>query len=146
MTLITQADIETAKNKAIKLWFIRPKHTKYKSYFKMKVFHKLIPKKKPKKKYKSQKHIKIFNEYYWDIDRCMQCMWVVWWLQIHHKDKNHDNNEPSNLIKLCGNCHTLEHIWDSIYPLMKKQLLHLITKQCISNTTEPTTSKLIWAT
>ena len=28
---------------------------------------------------------------------------------IHHKDKNRKNNEPSNLMLLCRKCHSLEH-------------------------------------
>lgn len=30
-------------------------------------------------------------------------------LDIHHKDRNHLNNEISNLETLCSNCHRLEH-------------------------------------
>lgn len=30
-------------------------------------------------------------------------------LDIHHKDRNHKNNEESNLETLCANCHRLEH-------------------------------------
>ena len=26
-------------------------------------------------------------------------------LEVHHKDENHNNNEPSNLCILCPNCH-----------------------------------------
>lgn len=29
-------------------------------------------------------------------------------LDIHHKDYNHKNNDPSNLETLCANCHRLE--------------------------------------
>ena len=28
---------------------------------------------------------------------------------IHHIDRNHDNNEPSNLDFLCPHCHGTEH-------------------------------------
>jgi len=30
-------------------------------------------------------------------------------LNLHHKDKNRDNNDLSNLILLCRSCHSKEH-------------------------------------
>lgn len=30
-------------------------------------------------------------------------------LQVHHKDHNHSNNDPSNLEVVCPNCHCIEH-------------------------------------
>lgn len=30
-------------------------------------------------------------------------------LQIHHIDRNHSNNAPDNLRRLCKYCHGLEH-------------------------------------
>lgn len=30
-------------------------------------------------------------------------------LEVHHKDRNRENNDLSNLEVLCCNCHTLEH-------------------------------------
>jgi hypothetical protein len=30
-------------------------------------------------------------------------------LDVHHKDRNKYNNDPSNLETLCANCHRLEH-------------------------------------
>ncbi len=30
-------------------------------------------------------------------------------LAVHHKDKDHTNNQPSNLLWLCHNCHYLVH-------------------------------------
>jgi 5-methylcytosine-specific restriction endonuclease McrA len=30
-------------------------------------------------------------------------------LEVHHKDRNQDNNNKSNLITLCTRCHTKEH-------------------------------------
>lgn len=30
-------------------------------------------------------------------------------LEIHHKDKNRENNDISNLEVVCANCHTIEH-------------------------------------
>lgn len=31
-------------------------------------------------------------------------------LDIHHRDNDHDNNNPSNLETLCANCHRLAHL------------------------------------
>ncbi len=31
-------------------------------------------------------------------------------LAVHHKDNNHLNNDPANLMWLCHNCHQREHI------------------------------------
>lgn len=30
-------------------------------------------------------------------------------LEVHHIDKNHDNNSPDNLVTLCGGCHARVH-------------------------------------
>lgn len=30
-------------------------------------------------------------------------------LDVHHKDRNHGNNDLNNLETLCANCHRLEH-------------------------------------
>lgn len=30
-------------------------------------------------------------------------------MDVHHKDGDHKNNDPSNLETLCANCHRLEH-------------------------------------
>ena len=30
-------------------------------------------------------------------------------IHIHHKDSNHDNNEPDNRIALCPKCHRGQH-------------------------------------
>lgn len=64
---------------------------------------------------------KIFTEHYWGVRYCMRC-WSTNRLQIHHKDKNHKNNDISNLIMLCYWCHCLAHKWDSVYKLMIKNL------------------------
>lgn len=31
-------------------------------------------------------------------------------LEVHHKDRNRTNNELSNLLLVCPNCHALEHL------------------------------------
>ena len=81
-----------------------------------------IKNKQPKRKYIKDSHIyhKIFDDYYWDIKHCMIC-WSTERLQIHHKDKNHKNNDISNLIKVCFKCHCLAHKWDRVYKLMIRQ-------------------------
>lgn len=40
-------------------------------------------------------------------ERCGFTLGAV--LQIHHRDRNHSNNTPSNLELLCPNCHATEH-------------------------------------
>jgi len=35
-------------------------------------------------------------------------------LEIHHKDRNHRNNNPNNLEIFCRNCHKLEHYEDDV--------------------------------
>ena len=68
----------------------------------------------------------VFKEYYWDINYCQKC-WDKFELQIHHIDKNHNNNNPLNLIKLCLHCHTEAHKWDKVYNLMYKRLQFLLS-------------------
>lgn len=64
---------------------------------------------------------KNFLEYYWIVTKCMIC-WSEDRLQIHHKDKNHDNQDPLNLIKLCYKCHCEAHKWDPVYKYMIRWL------------------------
>lgn len=33
------------------------------------------------------------------------------WLDIHHKDDNHHNNDKDNLITACKICHACHHLW-----------------------------------
>lgn len=35
-------------------------------------------------------------------------------LEVHHKDENHDNSTPENLITLCPNCHSLTRSWKNL--------------------------------
>jgi 5-methylcytosine-specific restriction endonuclease McrA len=45
-------------------------------------------------------------------DVCARCGFVaedLCQLDVHHKDGDHDNNDPANLETLCANCHRLEH-------------------------------------
>ncbi len=41
-------------------------------------------------------------------ERCGYSKYEI--LQIHHKDKNHSNNELNNLELICPNCHYEEHL------------------------------------
>jgi len=56
-------------------------------------------------------------------ERCERC----WFkgdpcqLDVHHKDHNHKNDDPSNLETLCANCHRLEHK-PKTYPKQKPRL------------------------
>ena len=43
--------------------------------------------------------------------KCEECMYnTVEILQVHHMDRNRENNDFSNLKLLCPNCHCEEHI------------------------------------
>ena len=64
---------------------------------------------------------KNFIDYYWIVTKCMIC-WSEDRLQIHHKDKNHNNQDPLNLIKLCYKCHCEAHKGDLVYKYMIKWL------------------------
>lgn len=48
------------------------------------------------------------------IEKCEKCNFSSHpeILQIHHKDRNRENNERANLEILCPNCHSLEHFED----------------------------------
>jgi hypothetical protein len=52
--------------------------------------------------------IKIFEK---ANNRCELCGWDTYpqVLEVHHKDRNHKNNDANNLIALCPICHRLEH-------------------------------------
>ena len=42
--------------------------------------------------------------------RCSKCGFTnVAALEVHHIDRNRDNNDISNLVVLCANCHRIEH-------------------------------------
>ena len=63
---------------------------------------------KKKGSYKRSLRIKIykkaFEDCYGKVDYCMKCGSKDR-LQIHHIDKNNQNANPENLIKLCFKCH-----------------------------------------
>lgn len=151
MTVIFKQDISEAINRNISLWNIKSwdrykKKRKYiikkKAYwyqipikdqsrkFNVSVFVRYKERKtrsKRFKKYRDRFHIKIFNDYWWDIKNCQTCWWNIG-LQIHHIDKNRKNNDITNLTKVYLQCHCNQHKWDSIYPLMMSRL-RFITKQ-----------------
>jgi len=60
----------------------------------------------PKKAYR--KYALIWNE-----NRCARCGWdkVKEVLMVHHIDGNRENNQKSNLLVLCPNCHFELHKW-----------------------------------
>lgn len=48
-------------------------------------------------------------------NKCEKCGINKWFdvdisLELHHIDENHHNNNLSNLLILCPNCHTIHHI------------------------------------
>lgn len=45
------------------------------------------------------------------VKSCSRCGWDIEpaIFQVHHKDRNHNNNEKINLEVLCPNCHEMEH-------------------------------------
>lgn len=73
-------------------------------------------------------YIRIFNEYWWNIEYCQKCWNNDWNLQIHHINKNHYDNYPLNLIKLCLRCHCEAHKWDKVYKIMCKRLSFINNK------------------
>jgi len=63
----------------------------------------------PQDKVKSQKVLKLrlFQERGKQCERCKYTGFKI--LQIHHKDRNRQNNEMNNLELICPNCHCEEH-------------------------------------
>ena len=45
--------------------------------------------------------------------------------QLHHIDENPSNNEETNLLPLCPNCHWLPHLENSIFPNGSTKNLYL---------------------
>ena len=41
--------------------------------------------------------------------RCHACHTVDFHCEIHHIDKNRNNDDPFNLVPLCSDCHKLVH-------------------------------------
>lgn len=61
----------------------------------------------------SLKRLKRGTKYYDNLLNNSKCKCGVldkYLLQIHHKDGNHNNNEPNNLEIVCANCHIKRHL------------------------------------
>lgn len=63
----------------------------------------------PRDKVKSQKALKVrlLKERGKNCERCKYDKYEI--LQVHHKDRNRNNNSLSNLELICPNCHCEEH-------------------------------------
>ncbi len=64
---------------------------------------------RPKDKVKSQKYLKVrlLKIRGGKCERCEYSKTKI--LQVHHIDRNRDNNELGNLLLICPNCHYEEH-------------------------------------
>lgn len=71
-----------------------------------------------RKQYRSKDHIKIFEYNYWIIRECQLCWDKKWPFHIHHIDKDKENNNIQNLIKLCIDCHREQHKWEIAYNIL----------------------------
>lgn len=65
------------------------------------------PRKDKVKNYKSLK-IRLLTQRGKTCERCGYTKFEI--LQVHHKDRNHLNNELNNLELICPNCHFEEHL------------------------------------
>lgn len=46
-----------------------------------------------------------------DKDTCQFCgFFAKNWQEVHHKDDDHQNNDPDNLITICNACHLVHHV------------------------------------
>ena len=41
--------------------------------------------------------------------KCQMCSYVGFELEVHHFDKNNQNDDVFNLVPLCTHCHKLAH-------------------------------------
>jgi len=76
------------------------------------------------RRYKSADVIKALEE----IGRRLECEWCERKRYIiHHKDCNHNNNDPDNIMLMCKSCHSKCHL---LYPnfryLQRDELLDII--------------------
>lgn len=73
----------------------------------------------PRNKVKSQQALKIrlLEKRGKKCERCNYKKYEI--LQVHHKDKNKNNNNLSNLLLICPNCHYEEHFLEKSW-LRKK--------------------------
>ncbi len=55
--------------------------------------------------------------------KCERCGYVkIEILEVHHKDRNRDNNDLSNLALVCPNCHAEEHYLERSWLGDKKRI------------------------
>jgi len=45
---------------------------------------------------------------------CQECKEDIVYSHVHHKDHDHSNNAPDNLITLCPKCHSAEHMGEGL--------------------------------
>ena len=69
--------------------------------------YKLNEPRKDKVKNERGLKIRLLNERGYTCERCGFDKYEI--LQVHHKDRNRDNNELINLELICPNCHAGEH-------------------------------------
>ncbi len=56
--------------------------------------------------------------------KCQRCSYsTIEILQVHHKDKNRNNNDLNNLELVCPNCHYEEHFLEKSW--LKEYNLHI---------------------
>ena len=56
-------------------------------------------------------------------NKCCICSKVKDWMEIHHIDKRNDNNDLTNLVPVCKDCHMMVH---SRKFVMKLQIDHRV--------------------
>ena len=69
--------------------------------------YKLYEPRKDKVKNERSLKIRLLNERGHVCERCGYTQYEI--LQVHHKDRNRENNELLNLELICPNCHASEH-------------------------------------
>jgi hypothetical protein len=53
-----------------------------------------------------------------DLSVCVRCGFVpecAAQVEVHHRDRDRANNDVSNLMALCANCHTLAHMAPDLF-------------------------------
>jgi len=77
---------------------------------------------------------KLAFETSWLKKQCEKCWQTRWIIDIHHKDKNHWNNEKDNLQILCHSCHAKLHTaWEKHPMYWKKHSQKTKLKMSINN-------------
>jgi len=60
--------------------------------------------------------------------KCSVCGKIILTLHIHHINKNHNDNRPENLLKVCRRCHYLIHSKKKIEPGVKTKGIYFDKK------------------